>query len=536
MSARPAPARFLVVGAGSRGTAYAKAIQSATAGVVAAVAEPDAYKRRRFGERFIWGSGGAASAGQAFADWREFVVFEQSRQDALAAVETENDRAGGDAESRPGVLGVDAVFVCVLDEMHRDVVVGLRPLGLHVMCEKPLATTLRDCIDMYRALRAPPGSGQRQQRVFAIGHVLRYSPHNVLLRRLLREDKAIGDVLSAVHTEPVGWWHFAHSYVRGNWRREDCSAPALLTKSCHDIDLLLWLLCSPVRAGAGRAHEPSAVSSVGGVQQFRRARKPAEAGAATNCTRCAIGDDGCIFSAKRVYLGPELQGVGTGNTGWPVKIVVPDIEAYPTLETRRAAVLAELERDYTPDTPDAVVRAQNWFGRCVFDGDNDVCDEQVVTMQWEDDQDTGSGADDADRGARLAKTATFHMVAQTQQICQRYSRFYGTRGELTADSRTICVTDFRTGEVTRFDAAAAADTGHGGGDVGLAAQFVAAVEAVKSGAMVAEEAQARFVGCTLEEVLRSHAMVFAAEEARRGKKVVEWKRWWETEVEAALRE
>jgi len=77
------------------------------------------------------------------------------------------------------------------------------------MCEKPLATTLGDCLSMYGALA-------NQDTIFAIGHVLRYSPHNILLRKLLLEDRVIGDVLSVEHTEPVGWWHFTHSYVRGN--------------------------------------------------------------------------------------------------------------------------------------------------------------------------------------------------------------------------------------------------------------------------------------------------------------------------------
>ncbi len=198
------PPRMLVIGAGSRGRAYARAVRSSTSGVVAAVAEPDEYKRNRFGETMIWGTQ-APPEGASFVGWREFIAYETSRRARVMAGE----------EAVPP--GIDAVFVCVLDEMHREVVVALASLGgLHIMCEKPLATTLQDCIEMYNALQsnqAPSG----QQAVFSIGHVLRYSPHNTLLRKLVVQDRVIGDTLSVVHTEPVGWWHFAHSYVRGNW-------------------------------------------------------------------------------------------------------------------------------------------------------------------------------------------------------------------------------------------------------------------------------------------------------------------------------
>ncbi|MBE3048100.1 Gfo/Idh/MocA family oxidoreductase, partial [Candidatus Bathyarchaeota archaeon] len=279
----PAP-RFLVIGAGARGRGYAKAMQNTNA-VVAAVAEPIPYKRRRFGAAHVWPGSDAPSEGQSFAHWDEFVAYETTRRERASRGE-------------PVPPGVDGAFVCVLDEDHRDVIIALEPLNLHIMCEKPLATSLRHCIDVYRAVRARPG---REPRVFSIGHVLRYSPHNMLLRKLLVDDGAVGEVLSVEHTAPVGWWHFTHSYVRGNWRNEDVSSPSLLAKCCHDVDLLLWLLCSPSRAGRGTPHLPSTVTSSGALQLFRKARKPAAAGDATNCLKCPLGDSGCIFSAKNVY-------------------------------------------------------------------------------------------------------------------------------------------------------------------------------------------------------------------------------------------
>jgi len=529
------PPRILIIGAGSRGRGYAECVVSSSNGVVAAVAEPDDYKRRRLGRRFVWGTASPPPEGAEFSSWTDFVAYEADRR-----------RRASRGDAVPP--GVDAVFVCVLDEMHRDVVVALAGLGgLHVMCEKPLATTLDDCVAMYRALRAPQATGA----VFSIGHVLRYSPHNMLLRRLLLEDRVIGDVLSVNHTEPIGWWHYTHSYVRGNWRRESTTAPSLLTKSCHDLDVLLWLLCSPpsYTDAAARPHPPSTVSSSGALNFFRRARKPLAAGAATNCLSCPVEAD-CKYSAKKVYVGRELRGLGAGNTRWPVNVVVPDIEELAREGPARGeeAILARLAEDYDDRTPDDAVAARNWFGRCVFESDNDVCDDQVVVMTWEDDPQpplpppappakgavrTGIAPTADALGHRGAKTATFHMVAHTKKLCDRYTYLYGVDGEIHADSFTITVEDFRTGKTT-VHRPKVESHGHGGGDVGLVRQFVLAVDKAKNHGWTADQAQREFVGCTLEEIIRSHAMVFCAEEARHSKTVIDWADWWRQNVEVKL--
>ncbi|KAK6077730.1 oxidoreductase family protein [Seiridium cupressi] len=506
MSAKPP--RILVIGAGSRGRTYARATISSSNGVVVAVAEPDEYKRKQFGRNFIHGIDEAPD-GSLFADWRDFVDWETKRRERQSAGATVPE-------------GVDAAFVCVLDEMHHEVVVGLAPLGLHVMCEKPLATTLTDCVDMYRAL-AP----HQTDKVFSIGHVLRYSPHNIMLRKLLLEDRAIGDVLSVVHTEPVGWWHFSHSYVRGNWRRESTTAPSLLTKSCHDIDIILWLMCSPAPGSDEPPHLPSTVSSSGSLQFYKKSRKPKAAGDATNCLSCPVKQD-CMYSSKMIYVGSKHQGLDTGNTHWPVSIVMPDIESFDKGK-RKDALLSTLAEDYNESTPKSEVKKRNWFGRCVFESDNDVCDEQTVTMTWDEDPLDSNTHYVNSVGGRGSKQATFHMIAQTKKQCDRYSYIYGTEGEIYADSKTITIEDFQTGETKTFKPRLES-LGHGGGDVGLTRQFILAVDRVKNHGWPAEKAQAEYIGCTLEEVIRSHAMVFAAEEARTDKKVVEWKEWWDAKV------
>lgn len=138
--------------------------------------------------------------GKSFEGWREFIQYEERRR---------ADEARG-SKVQPGV---DAVFVCTLDETHREIILALRPLKLHIMAEKPLATTLNDCISIYRSLK-PSKENPHQEAIFSVGHVLRYSPHNRFLREILTKESVIGEILSIEHTEPVGWWHFSHSYVR----------------------------------------------------------------------------------------------------------------------------------------------------------------------------------------------------------------------------------------------------------------------------------------------------------------------------------
>ncbi|KAI6783728.1 putative oxidoreductase-like protein [Emericellopsis cladophorae] len=494
----PSPPRFIIIGAGSRGQKYADATCSATGGVISAVAEPIESKRNRLGRKHIWEAEGPEE-GQAFSHWREFRDYEVKRREREASGEKNVPK------------GVDGVFICVLDELHKEVVVALAPLDLHIMCEKPLACSLDDCLAMYRALKG------HDKKIFHIGHVLRYSPHNVLLRRLLLEERAIGDINSVVHTEPVGWWHYTHSYVRGNWRNSETTGPSLLTKSCHDIDLLLWLLCSPTKPGQGENHLPSYVQSTGGLQYFKKSRKPAKAGDATNCMKCPLGDEGCKYSAKNVYLSDRYQGLGTGNLEWPVHIVAHDIEDFGTRQEQEHALTRVLEEDYDESTPRKVVQSRNWFGRCVFESDNNVCDDEFVTITWDEE------------GDKPAKRVAFHMVAQTEKQCDRHATYYGEHGEIHADSKCITVTDFETKNVKSYNPKVE-DIGHGGGDVGLTRQFVLACDRVKNDGWQALRAQHEILGCTLEDTLRSHAMVFAAEEARLQRKVVDWADFWEREV------
>jgi predicted dehydrogenase len=213
------PPQILVIGAGSRGTSYARSALSSSNAIIAAVCEPIESKRLTFGNTFIWGDIGVPRFGACFSDWREWVCYEKERRESLRT----GKGLTGDGGFAPIVI--DVVFVCVLDEMHEEVVCGIAELGVHICVEKPLSTSLQSCGRIYRALKSAGESrggsedagceeGLRKETVFGICHVLRYSPHNMMLRHLVLDQGVIGDVLSIEHVEPVGWWHFSHSYVR----------------------------------------------------------------------------------------------------------------------------------------------------------------------------------------------------------------------------------------------------------------------------------------------------------------------------------
>ncbi|CEL07188.1 hypothetical protein ASPCAL10351 [Aspergillus calidoustus] len=568
---------FLIIGAGSRGAAYGRAITTSTPARIAAIAEPVPYKRRIFGEKYIWGSD-SPKPSQEFSGWREWIEYEVKRRNASNS-RAGSGRPGSGNEEEEG--GVDGVLICTLDETHIEILTALAEhnlLDLHILCEKPLALSLSDCLSIYAARTK---AQSQSQSIFSIGHVLRYSPHNLLLRKLVRVDKVIGDIVSVEHTEPVGYWHFAHSYVRGNWRRETESGDgSLLTKSCHDVDFLRWLIEEPVyrsstsSAPTSTSTEPASskddpvqpqpnhkltlrsIHSTGHLTQFTPSRKPPAAGSATNCTACPIERD-CTYSALRIYRDNQLR---QGETGWPVNIVCPDIEDYlpPSISSSEESwslsangtngagaeidiskaesrLISVLSQDYDEATPDSEVAKRPWYGRCVWESDNEVCDDQVVTISWDTEPIHTPNPHNSrkERKNKSGITATLHMTAPTEAQCVRRGRIYGTTGEITYDSRQIRIFDFVTHEVTVHTIPRQPpeeEKAHGGGDYGLARGFVGAVHAVVNQRCGVEDAQRGFVGCAFEDVIRSHAVVFAAEESRRDQKVVGWEGWWKEKL------
>lgn len=501
----PAP-RFVVIGGGSRGSAYARAVVASTNGQIGAVAEINPFVRSEFGRKYIWGERKPADH-EAFEDWKSWLEWEDARRKNPSVV------------ADPNYVPVTGVFICTLDESHAPIIRAIAHLNLHMLCEKPLALSLKDCLDISSALAQYP------TKITSIGHVLRYSPHNILLRKLLLEQQVIGEVVSIEHTEPIGWWHFSHSYVRGNWRHlKPDGVGSLLTKSCHDIDFIMWLLTSPSPLNGNQAHLPSTISSTGHMTHFRKSRKPRLAGNATNCLSCPASDE-CIYAAQKIYRDRWLRE--ERDTGWPLKIVVPEVEDIVDKtgwDTAEKQLMSRLSEDYDSSTPKLEVEKRGWYGRCVYEADNSVVDDQTVVIGWNEDPipETENGH------GRGPKTAVFHMTYPTEAQCDRRGRIYGATGEISYDSKSISVYTFadrKTVTHTIPKQAPEVEKAHGGGDWGLAGAFVRAVEEVECGSLSVDEAQWRYVGCDLQEIVRSHGVVFAAEEARNNRSVVTWQEW-----------
>ncbi|MFC4013522.1 Gfo/Idh/MocA family protein [Nonomuraea purpurea] len=362
-----------VVGAGSRGTSYARHAVGTGRAQVVAVADPLDSRRARFPE--------AAH----YADWR-----------ALAALPRQ----------------ADAVIIATQDRDHVEPAVRFAELGYDILLEKPMAVSEEDS-------RTIVAAAERSGAMFAVCHVLRYTPYTRTLKSLLDSGR-IGDIVNVQHLEPVGWWHQAHSYVRGNWRRSDESTFMLLAKSCHDLDWLVHLTGKQV----------TRVSSFGGLMHFRPENRPAQA--ADRCLDCVV-EARCPYSATRIYLPLA------GRDSWPLSVLTDDVSEQGVIEALRTGP----------------------YGRCVYDCDNDVVDHQVVNMEFEG-----------------GTTASFTMTAFTPAQ-HRQTRVFGTRGSIEGDGDRLTVFDFVTGRAeiveTRPTGDSTAGGGHGGGDEGLVEAFLTAV-------------------------------------------------------------
>ena len=238
----------------------------------------------------------------------------------------------------------------------------------------------------------------------------------------------------------------AHSFVRGNWRNDLLSSPIIMQKSCHDLDILLWLVNSHC----------TKVAAFGGLSYFKESNAPA--GSADRCLDCPVAES-CRFDARKAYL-PCLGG-------WPTEVVC--------LEQTEEALLEALKT-----SP---------FGRCVYRCDNNVCDHMSIIMEFEN-----------------GVTATFSLTAQTS-ACHRNIHIMCEHGEIIADDgqRQIVVRHHVSSQADTFTDRTVNirtnSSGHGGGDSGIMEDFAASIAGnqTQTRSSISKSVESHLMACAIEE-------------------------------------
>ena len=408
----------VVVGYGGRGAAYAQyATENPEALQIVAVAESHPGRLQTAKERHL------------LSDEKLFTTWE-------------------DLAAQPKMA--DLAIIATQDHMHYGPAMALIEKGYHLLLEKPMAPSPEQCRDITEA-------AERKGVHVVVCHVLRYTQFWRSVKKVIDAGR-LGKIMSVIHMENVGHLHQSHSFVRGHWRNSKESNCMILAKSCHDMDLLQWLI----------GKKCTAVHSFGSLSHFCKDNQPT--GAPERCTDgCPVANQ-CHYSAIKLYYDDKenlwFRGAATHSLGRPT-----DEEVMEALQ-------------HGP------------YGRCVYQCDNDVVDHQVVNLEFED-----------------GCTASFTMSAFNEG--GRSIRIFGTEGELVSskDQDKLEIFSFSTGKWETLDVSVHGNdvtSGHGGGDTGI-------MEAV-TGLLRGEE-PCNSLGNTRISY-ENHLIAFAAEKARVEKKVI----------------
>ncbi len=400
-----------VIGLGSRGSMYARRI-NAQGGKVVAVCDINESVLNHVGDRLgIPQEMRFKSAEELFAKGKI--------ADALVVASQDRDHYG---HAKEGLL-----------------------LKYHVLCEKPVSPVKEECIELKNL-------ADKTGVYMVVCHVLRYSGFYDSIKKVI-DSGAIGEITNIQQTENVGYWHYSHSYVRGNWRREDETTPSILAKCCHDLDMLYYYAGKPCLS----------VSSIGSRRIFIPENAPE--GAPLRCLDGCPRAKDCPYYAPRLYYQFTLKSIPIyiGRGAQITKLGKPTIKQ-----------IKEALATYSP------------YGRCVYKCDNDVIENQTVLCKFEGDI-----------------NATLTMNASSKG-CFRRVHITGTKGEIFGKD-----TDgkFRLnvwGKKSRTIKAKIGQ-GHLGGDSGIIHDFLSLLETGKAASRVS----------FMSETVMSHVMAFAAEESRK---------------------
>ena len=406
---------------------------------------------------------GAGSRGMIYGSWAhqhgiEIAAIAEIRPDRLANAAKElsvpAERCFADANDLFALGKIaDAAIIATMDRDHYGHVMAALDCGYDILLEKPISPDPGECIEIEQKANA---LGKK----ITVCHVLRYTNFFGTLKDIL-DSGELGRIVAIKHSENIGNFHMAHSFVRGNWRNNQLSSPIIMQKSCHDLDILLWLTGSHC----------TRVASFGSLSYFKESNAPA--GSADRCCDCSVADT-CRFNAYKVY-GPILGQ-------WPADVVCLD----QTLEALDRALKT------------------GPYGRCVYRCDNNVCDHMSTIMEFEN-----------------RVTATFSLTAQTNNI-HRNIHIMCEDGEILADDadRQIVVKRFVSNQAETFDTRTinvrTNASGHGGGDAGIMEDFTASLSENRtdSRSCISRSVESHLMACAIEQA-RLTGKVVEMEEFRK---------------------
>ena len=332
----------------------------------------------------------------------------------------------------------DAAIIATMDRDHYGHVMQALDCGYDLLLEKPISPDARECIAIEERANC-------LGRKITVCHVLRYTSFYSKLKEIVGSG-TLGKIVAIKHAENIGNFHMAHSFVRGNWRNDTLSSPIIMQKSCHDLDILLWL------TGA----HCTKVAAFGSLSYFKECNAPE--GSTDRCLTCPAAKD-CRFDAWQAYL-PVLGS-------WPADVVC--------LEQTEDALRQALENGP--------------YGRCVYRCDNNVCDHMSIIMEFDNDV-----------------TATFSLHAQSSAV-HREIQIHCEHGEIWGDDRkgTIIVTHFVRNQadvpVIQEYQTDDYDKGHGGGDDGIMEDFTASLSlgSADSRSSISRSVESHLMACAIEE-------------------------------------
>ncbi|MFA5450032.1 MAG: Gfo/Idh/MocA family oxidoreductase [Clostridia bacterium] len=348
----------------------------------------------------------------------------------------------------------DALVVASQDRDHYGHAIKGLQNGYHLLLEKPVSPVLSECEEIAALAK------EKNLKV-VVCHVLRYSPFYNKIKEVI-DSGAIGEVVSINDTENVGYWHFSHSYVRGNWRKESETAPSILAKCCHDLDLIYYL--------GGKKCEK--VSSYGSRRVFLPENAPE--GATDYCLAPCPHSKECVYHVRKIYYGFT-------------RYTVPKLIVNGKLITEKGKFTIRELKEALKTSP---------YGRCVYKCDNDVMENQVVSMQLEG-----------------GLNASLMMTAFSKR-CYRKIYVSGTKGEIIGnDIDGKFKVNIFGGPVKTVRVGISGVLGHLGGDMMIVKDFVDYLITGKKTPKLS----------LIETTLESHRMAFAAEESRKSGKTISLK-------------